>query len=316
MYKVFTGSSVDEAINNGLSSLNVTEDDVKIDVIESGKSGFLGFGKKDAEVKLTVINPELKAFNTIEALIAGEHVTHPESDTNESTAEIEDKKPAEDVEPVAHVEEAVSKVEEKTLEHSEAKEMHEVDKEKPEQPEAPEEPETPETLEQPEESETPEHEETDTSDDNDIKHAAELTEQYITDVVAKMDIANTTSVTINRNEVTITFEAEKSAKIIGKRGATLNALQELAHTYFNGHYKQFGLVFLDVENYREKRKEILENLAVNMSKKAMRTNQPVKLEPMPSFERKIMHNILTDIHNIETYSEGQEPNRYIVIERN
>lgn len=130
-----------------------------------------------------------------------------------------------------------------------------------------------------------------------------------------MDIPNTTSVSINRNEVTITFEAEKSAKIIGKRGATLNALQELAHTYFNGHYKQFGLVFLDVENYREKRKEILENLAINMSKKAIRTNQPVKLEPMPSFERKIMHNVLTDVHNIETYSEGQEPNRYLVIEK-
>ena len=144
-------------------------------------------------------------------------------------------------------------------------------------------------------------------------HAAKLTEQYISNVVAKMDIPNTTEISIDRNEVTITFEAEKSAKIIGKRGSTLNALQELAHTYFNGHYKHFGLVFLDVENYRAKRKEILENLAINMSKKAIRTNQPVKLEPMPSFERKIMHNVLTDIHNIETYSEGQDPNRYIVI---
>lgn len=313
MYKVFTGSSVDEAINNGLSSLNVTEDDVKIDVIESGKSGFLGFGKKDAEVKLTVINPELKTFNTIEALIAGEHVTPPKQDTTPT----EDKKPAENVEPAVRVEEAVSKVEKETLEHSEAKEMHEVESEAPETPETAETPETPEASETPETPGTPETPAETYIEDNDtdIKHAAELTEKYITDVVAKMDIPNTTSVSINRNEVTITFEAEKSAKIIGKRGATLNALQELAHTYFNGHYKQFGLVFLDVENYREKRKEILENLAINMSKKAMRTNQPVKLEPMPSFERKIMHNVLTDIHNIETYSEGQEPNRYIVIER-
>lgn len=308
MYKVFTGSSVDEAINNGLSSLNVTEDDVKIDVIESGKSGFLGFGKKDAEVKLTVINPELKTFNTIEALIAGEHIAPPKAETNASKAE--DKKPAKNVEPAVRVEEAVSKVEEETLEHSEAKEMHEVETEKSD-----EEPEATETTDATEEAQTPDREESDSSDDIDIKHAAELTEKYITDVVDKMDIPNTTSVSINRNEVTITFEAEKSAKIIGKRGATLNALQELAHTYFNGHYKQFGLVFLDVENYREKRKEILENLAINMSKKAIRTNQPVKLEPMPSFERKIMHNVLTDVHNIETYSEGQEPNRYLVIEK-
>ena len=315
MYKVFTGSSVDEAINNGLSSLNVTEDDVKIDVIESGKSGFLGFGKKDAEVKLTVINPELKTFNTIEALIAGEHIAPPEADTNASKAE--DKKPAENVEAAVRVEDAVSKREKSTLEHPEAKEMHEVEAETPETTESPETlktPKTPETPDTPETPETPEQHETEDNDD-DIRHAAELTERYISDVVAKMDIPNTTSVSINRNEVTITFEAEKSAKIIGKRGATLNALQELAHTYFNGHYKQFGLVFLDVENYREKRKEILENLAINMSKKAIRTNQPVKLEPMPSFERKIMHNVLTDVHNIETYSEGQEPNRYLVIEK-
>lgn len=304
MYKVFTGSSVDEAIKNGLSSLNVTEDDVKIDVIETGKSGFLGFGKKDAEVKLTVINPELKAFNTIEALIAGEHVTPPKED--KSTA---DKKASDsDIDRETHVEDEVSKTEESTLEHPEAKEMHEVEAETPERPEAPETPQTPDTPETPEQHETEDN-------DDDIKHAAELTERYISDVVAKMDIPNSTSVSIDRNEVTITFEAEKSAKIIGKRGATLNALQELAHTYFNGHYKQFGLVFLDVENYREKRKEILENLAINMSKKAIRTNQPVKLEPMPSFERKIMHNVLTDVHNIETYSEGQEPNRYLVIEK-
>src|SRR5699024_1371368 len=60
------------------------------------------------------------------------------------------------------------------------------------------------------------------------------------------------------------------------------------------------------EDYREKRRETLENLAMNMSKKALRSNGPVRLEPMPSFERKIMHRVLSDIENIETYSEGSE----------
>lgn len=299
MYKVFVGSSVDEAINNGLSSLNVTEADVKIDVIESGKSGFLGFGKKDAEVKLTVINPELKTFGSIEALLNGEHV--------EKSKEVKEETRVEDV---------ISSEEARTLEKTEAKVMHEVESEQVEDVETPEQPEAPEQPEVSEQAEVPESVEVRTKNDNEIMHAAEITARYISNVVDKMEIPNTTSITIDRNEVTITFEADKSAKIIGKRGSTLNGLQELAHTYFNAHYKQFGLVFLDVENYRQKRKEILENLAVNMSKKAIRTNQPVKLEPMPSFERKIMHNVLTDIHNIETYSEGQDPNRYIVITKN
>ena len=312
MYKVFVGSSVDEAINNGLSSLNVTEDDVKIDVLESGSSGFLGFGKKDAEVQLTVINPELKAYGSIDALLNSDHVKKADQ---EPASKVPVKEETEEVEPEEsvhtstdkHIEDEVAPVEAETLAHEEAKVMHEETKEETKTEDAVDHVQEADEAYQAEEVVS----ESDAGDD--IMHAAKLTEQYISNVVAKMDIPNTTEISIDRNEVTITFEAEKSAKIIGKRGSTLNALQELAHTYFNGHYKHFGLVFLDVENYRAKRKEILENLAINMSKKAIRTNQPVKLEPMPSFERKIMHNVLTDIHNIETYSEGQDPNRYIVI---
>lgn len=308
MYKVFVGSSVDEAIHNGLSSLNVTEDDVRIDVLESGSSGFLGFGKKDAEVQLTVINPELKAYGSIDALLNGEHVKKGAAEPVKEKKEEVEQKESVQTSTDKHIEDEISPVEAETLAHEEAKVMHEQSKD--------EDTKTDDTVSQDQEPvEAYQAEEVvSESDAGDyIMHAAKLTEKYISNVVAKMDIPNTTEISIDRNEVTITFEAEKSAKIIGKRGSTLNALQELAHTYFNGHYKQFGLVFLDVENYRAKRKEILENLAINMSKKAIRTNQPVKLEPMPSFERKIMHNVLTDIHNIETYSEGQDPNRYIVI---
>ena len=69
MYKTYTEKTVNDAVAKGLAELKVTEDDIKIEVLDSGSSGFLGFGKRPAEVKLTVINPELKTYETIEALI-------------------------------------------------------------------------------------------------------------------------------------------------------------------------------------------------------------------------------------------------------
>lgn len=296
MFKVYTGETVDEAIEKGLRELKLKESDVKIDVVQSPKSGLFGFGKKSAEVKLTVINPELKTYGSIDDVI-NRHV--------EPTEEVVVEKEKEQPNVLASVEETLKQTaddtvedEQETLEHEEAKEMHE------EQADGHV---TPEKIEENDDVET------DETSELEIDEVAHKTADYISDVVKHMDIENTTSVEVKRNEVYITFESDKSAKIIGKRGTTLNALQELAQVYFNTNYSHFGLVFLDVENYREKRKEILENLAINMSKKAIRTSQPVKLEPMPSFERKIMHNVLTDINNIETHSEGQEPNRYIVI---
>ena len=87
----------------------------------------------------------------------------------------------------------------------------------------------------------------------------------------------------------------------------------LAQNYFNSIYRSYGQVIIDVGDYRAKRKETLEILALNMADKVRRTEERVKLEPMPNFERKIMHNALSREPGIETYSEGKEPNRYLVI---
>lgn len=110
------------------------------------------------------------------------------------------------------------------------------------------------------------------------------------------------------------LESEKAALLIGKRGATLNALQQLAQLIVNKSAKSFLMVKLDVENYRERRKEALELLAERMADKAIHTGKKVSFEPMPSYERKVIHNALANRVDIETYSEGIEPNRYLVIE--
>jgi spoIIIJ-associated protein len=111
-----------------------------------------------------------------------------------------------------------------------------------------------------------------------------------------------------------TIKGDKVALIIGKRGNTLNALQFLVQTYVNRHSKQLIHVVVDAENYRLKRKESLEILAKKTAQTVLKTRKAVSLEPMPSFERKIIHHILTDMPNISTKSVGQDPHRQLVID--
>lgn len=110
------------------------------------------------------------------------------------------------------------------------------------------------------------------------------------------------------------LNSEKAALLIGKRGQTLNALENLSQLVANKYSNSFILIKLDVGNYRERRQEALEQLAERMADKAVRSGQPVELEPMSSSERKIIHNALSLRVDIETYSVGTEPNRYLVIE--
>lgn len=287
MERIYRAETVDHAIALGLEELKVAEEDVRIDVLEGGSKGFLGFGKKDAEVQLTIINPELKIYGSIEEVI---NRGQPEERTSYS-----DEVPAEE-----------AQTDSGAVPHPEAEDdVQEEDAvlEEAVQPEA--------------DTGAPDDEvSVEEADDRlSFDEAAARTARYIQDVISDMNIENAATYKIDNNRAYIELESDLAAKLIGKRGQTLNALQEIAQNYLNTIYRSYGMIILDVENYREKRRETLENLAVNMAKKAVRTNQPVKLEPMPSFERKIMHNVLSGRDDINTYSEGSEPNRYLVIEK-
>lgn len=136
---------------------------------------------------------------------------------------------------------------------------------------------------------------------------------FLKNVLAQMQIpANIDATTTGRN-VTLRITGEKSALIIGKRGQTLNSLQYLTQIVANKFSNQYLSIELDAEGYREKRKETLEQLAGRSAQKAIRTKQPVHLEPMPSFERKVIHAALSEYPELETYSVGKEPKRSLVI---
>ncbi|WP_017378762.1 RNA-binding cell elongation regulator Jag/EloR [Paenisporosarcina sp. TG-14] len=145
--------------------------------------------------------------------------------------------------------------------------------------------------------------------------AVDETKTYIQLIAKEMKIDDLLILTEQHGKyVTLRLESKKAALLIGKRGQTLNALQQLSQLVANKYANQFLMIKLDVENYRERRQESLEQLADRMADKAIRTGNKVEFEPMPSYERKVIHNALSHRLNIETVSVGTDPNRYLVIE--
>ncbi|WP_100011700.1 RNA-binding cell elongation regulator Jag/EloR [Lentibacillus sediminis] len=146
-----------------------------------------------------------------------------------------------------------------------------------------------------------------------ISSPVEKTATFLEDVVKKMNVEAMVKTTVTDNHVTYELSGENIAILIGKRGQTLNALQYIVHLALNKNQDQFYSVTVDAEGYRQRRKETLESLAVKMAEKAETLNKKVALEPMPAFERKIIHNALQQ-KAVKTYSAGDEPHRHIVIQ--
>lgn len=110
------------------------------------------------------------------------------------------------------------------------------------------------------------------------------------------------------------ISGEKMGLLIGKRGQTVNSLQFLTQLAANRLSKHYITVILNPEDYRERRKETLIQLAERLASKAHHLKKSVSLEPMPNYERKIVHTALSNNRNVKTLSKGEEPKRYVVIE--
>ena len=115
------------------------------------------------------------------------------------------------------------------------------------------------------------------------------------------------------DKIVINVTAANSNTVIGKRGATLDALQTLAGAVANTGRDDYKRVVVDCENYRDNREETLKKLAENLAQKAMRLARRIKLEEMNPYERRIIHAALSGYEGVKTISEGKEPYRYVVI---
>lgn len=115
------------------------------------------------------------------------------------------------------------------------------------------------------------------------------------------------------NTMNIDLSGDEMGVLIGKRGQTLDSLQYLVSLVVNKDMEDYIHVKVDTENYRQRRKETLENLAKNISFKVKRTKRAVSLEPMNPYERRIIHSALQNDKYVTTHSEGNEPYRHVVV---
>lgn len=149
-----------------------------------------------------------------------------------------------------------------------------------------------------------------------VKNQVEEAESFIADITEKMGLNVNIETVTREKHVTFSLSGNKIALLIGKRGQTLNALQYIVQLVLNKDAKEYYAVTLDAEGYRERRRETLESLAFKMTAKAKRIRKKVALEPMPAYERKIIHTALQEEQGVETYSDGNDPHRHIVIKPN
>ena len=138
---------------------------------------------------------------------------------------------------------------------------------------------------------------------------------FLNDVFAAMDMSVVIDVKYDENEkeMDIDLSGDDMGVLIGKRGQTLDSLQYLVSLVVNKESQDYIRVKVDTENYRERRKETLENLAKNIAYKVKRTRRTVALEPMNPYERRIIHSALQNDKYVTTHSEGEEPFRKVVI---
>ena len=284
-----SAKTVEEAIELGLQELGVSIGDVDVQVVEEGSKGLFGlFGSRPVKVRLTVKDSEEDPLaDLLEDKKPAKAKKEPEKKPEKKPAEkkVEEKKPApEKKKAEKKPEPAVEKKAEAKIEKPEIRPM-----------------------EKPEVTMIPAEELTADSPAG-TAHAflMEMTRLMGVDVTIDMgtDADGNVYGYINGDTLGI---------LIGRRGETLDAVQYLTSLKVNRGREGYIRVTLDTENYRAKREDTLIRLANRMANRAMRTGRKVSLEPMNPYERRIIHYALQQTSGVTTHSEGEEPNRHVVI---
>lgn len=286
-YVIKTGKTVDEAVNEALKELKLSRDKVNIEILQEASKGFLGFGSKDAAVKVIekedtkdilkeIFSSDLESEKSNKVNLKNKKENKTEVSKNSEFSQknlIEDKK----------IEENKEKAEENKVEKLE--------------------------------EDNSEEDSYDYSlNEEEFKN---LAKEFIEKVMTPLNLEYELETSLEENVLTVNIlgDEKKLGIVIGKRGVTLDAIQYLLSLIINKHSDRFVRVIVDSSGYRQRRKQTLESLSERMAKKVVRTNRSVKLEPMNAHERKIIHEALQNFEGVLTHSEGTEPYRRIVIQR-
>ncbi len=147
----------------------------------------------------------------------------------------------------------------------------------------------------------------------DVFNPEKIALDFLSEIMEAMDVACEITTKLEEGVLNVEFTGPKMGILIGRRGQTLDSLQYLTSLVVNKGGNAYVRVILDTENYREKRKKTLENLADRIASKAVRYRKKMVLEPMDPYERRIIHAHLQNHDKVYTYSEGEDPYRKVVV---
>ena len=317
-YIQFSAKTKNDAITKACIELGTSSDQLDIQVISEGSSGFFGIGSKPAVIKVrkkevvseeeeikdiigNVGNVKLDSFQKEtkkEAPKQEKPVSKPVPKAPAKAEPVKEKQPKE-----KPVEKKNEKPEEKPAKEKPIKEKQPKEKPAKEKP----------VKEKPAKAAKPVEIITDEAE---IKEIEERAVVFLRDVFASMNLGEVEIKSVyNRTDgcLDVDFEGEDMGILIGKRGQTLDSLQYLTSLVVNKGKDNYIRVKLDTEDYRRRRKETLENLARGIAYKVKKTRKPVILEPMNPYERRIIHSALQGNKFVETVSEGEEPYRHVVV---
>ena len=290
-YIEVSAKTVNDAIDKACMDLGTPSDMLDIQIISEGNTGFLGFGSKPAVIKVCKkedLEAEAKAaekaaMEKAKAEKAAKEKAAAEAKKNEAPKGQKDNK---------------KQFQKKNNNNGNKKKNAPVKDEKPAEPREEKKPVViPQLTEE------------------QVAKITEEAKKFLEGTFKAMGIEAVIKMEYDAEEgcLNADFEGEDMGVLIGKRGQTLDSLQYLTSLVINKDSKDYVRVKLDTENYRKRRKDTLENLAKNIANKVKKTRRPVVLEPMNPYERRIIHSALQGNKAVETYSEGNEPYRHIVI---
>ncbi|MDO4307939.1 MAG: RNA-binding cell elongation regulator Jag/EloR [Eubacteriales bacterium] len=314
----FSAKTKSEAITKACIELGTSSDQLEIQVVTEGSSGFFGIGSKPAIIKVRKV-AAVSEDAEIEKIVDSVKLDSIKEEKKKETPKPAPAPKAEPVKEVKESKEAREVKEPKERPHKQHKERQQKERPAKERPSKenrePREkaPKEKPVKEKPAKAAKPVEI---ISDPAEIKEIEERAVVFLRDVFASMNLGEveiTSKYNTTDGCLEVDFEGEDMGILIGKRGQTLDSLQYLTSLVVNKGKANYIRVKLDTEDYRRRRKETLENLARGIAYKVKKTRKPVVLEPMNPYERRIIHSALQGNKFVETISEGEEPYRHVVV---
>ena len=320
-FREITAKTVDEAITKACLEFGISSDNLEIEVVREGTSGFFGIGSKPAIIRVRrkaeeeefSILEELKKEEQKKEAVRKEPKKEPCKDIKKEPKKEpkkENKEPRKEAvkEPKKEVKKDAPKPPKKENNKPAEKEVVKEAVKESAVKEAPVKKETKQEVKK-------EEKKTVVRTDEQVAAMKRDAEKFLAGVFKAMELPVNIQIIYDKenDSLDINFDGEDMGILIGKRGQTLDSLQYLTSLVVNKEQENYVRVKLDTEDYRSRRKDTLENLARNIAFKVRKTRKAVVLEPMNPYERRIIHSALQGNKYVETYSEGNEPYRHVVV---